>query len=925
MNRIRKNYLILSLFLIGAHSLVHTDELNGQVIRSVSPTTASKGTVLRITGTGFGTVRDNVNVFIRTDLTNVPLTVQSVSNSEIRAVLGVIPDIAKSGRVVVQLGTGARAPIQFESDAFTDQDTSWVWSRNTRSSEAQSPQTVILNFSSPLPGITWTFGSIVNNRLLLPIHEAWGRGSKVELHAQVHNNEIRLGAGLSLFGFEMERNTTVSQQANLLCDIIQDTLQQQEITYVDCDVTEFQGTHAIQLTFDVRGAPRDPTVDQGNISLCVTESSEPAIRVDSITPSSARAGERVTIRGHGFDPDPNNNAVAIYAGDGNKLGAAFEIVEASPTLMVGLVNPLRERFAKPMPIAIPPWDDWIGPGNLIVSTGEGQIHENGSRTRFWRRSTTSVETRSDQQFQILQSLGTVPGRNCFSNAEVSNGAIMIKAPTFLYPVGTEIELWLSFSTPGDLISESYHVSDLVLESDARLSSIACDLIHKTLSNNDSPLRCETTNMPDQEVTLISLSMPPGVPEVDKGTLTICVTTPTVDQPQVEDFSPSEGATGDRIQIAGSNFGDQPQAISVLSVSGGSALSFKVVDVQDSSLGANLGPVNPKWVLGKPIPAWRPTDGGKPVPIWDLTKPGPIRVLKGVGGVSKPINDPLLKPIGILGQAKAWERRGILPSTSAEPFIATKPIAPLDLAKPIKPVGPAHGAGIEQKGLQPSERPEIACSYGLVRDGKMVLYLRGFWPSTHDFRLYFSAHNDAANMGAEVYVDRFNLETENIRQAAQSFSAYLSHLLMELIPDSQVLLETEISNIDDGAIKIEVFFADGTEIEYGVFNLCLLEPSSSTGSIIPGDCNGDGQLDVSDTICLLTFLFLGVPEELPCGPPGEPEPDPSDVVLLDWNGDGGTPDISDAIAMLGNLFLGHAPHVLGTSCIPIRGCPDACGR
>ena len=70
-----------------------------------------------------------------------------------------------------------------------------------------------------------------------------------------------------------------------------------------------------------------------------------------------------------------------------------------------------------------------------------------------------------------------------------------------------------------------------------------------------------------------------------------------------------------------------------------------------------------------------------------------------------------------------------------------------------------------------------------------------------------------------------------------------------------------------------------------------------GALVPGDCNLDGGLDISDAICYLSFLFTGTVENLPCGEDGDPEPDGADVTLLDFNSDGGV-DISDAISVLG---------------------------
>src|SRR4029450_13407381 len=87
---------------------------------------------------------------------------------------------------------------------------------------------------------------------------------------------------------------------------------------------------------------------------------------------------------------------------------------------------------------------------------------------------------------------------------------------------------------------------------------------------------------------------------------------------------------------------------------------------------------------------------------------------------------------------------------------------------------------------------------------------------------------------------------------------------------------------------------------------------------PGDCNQDGSLNISDAICLLGHLFLGSPETLPCE--GGTIDNPGNLTLEDLNGDNGV-NLSDAVRLLGYLFSGSAPPPLGTECLPIFGCPD----
>lgn len=98
-----------------------------------------------------------------------------------------------------------------------------------------------------------------------------------------------------------------------------------------------------------------------------------------------------------------------------------------------------------------------------------------------------------------------------------------------------------------------------------------------------------------------------------------------------------------------------------------------------------------------------------------------------------------------------------------------------------------------------------------------------------------------------------------------------------------------------------------------------EPTAG-GALVPGDGNGDGRVDLSDTINLLGYLFQGTTRALLCGN-GTGE-DRSNLQLLDWNGDEKL-DISDAVSGLSYLFAGGPGHVLGTTCVSLPACPDSC--
>jgi len=98
-------------------------------------------------------------------------------------------------------------------------------------------------------------------------------------------------------------------------------------------------------------------------------------------------------------------------------------------------------------------------------------------------------------------------------------------------------------------------------------------------------------------------------------------------------------------------------------------------------------------------------------------------------------------------------------------------------------------------------------------------------------------------------------------------------------------------------------------------------SSCPECAVPGDCNRDAALDISDAVCALGVLFTGMPATFPCGD-GSPT-HPGNIALMDWQPDGGV-DISDAVSMLRFLFGGDDAHPLAVpgspqECVIMPGC------
>ncbi|HVR76228.1 MAG TPA: chitobiase/beta-hexosaminidase C-terminal domain-containing protein, partial [Planctomycetota bacterium] len=94
-----------------------------------------------------------------------------------------------------------------------------------------------------------------------------------------------------------------------------------------------------------------------------------------------------------------------------------------------------------------------------------------------------------------------------------------------------------------------------------------------------------------------------------------------------------------------------------------------------------------------------------------------------------------------------------------------------------------------------------------------------------------------------------------------------------------------------------------------------------GLQLPSDLNQDGRTDLTDAIALLGHLFLGAETLLPCD--GGTLEDEGNRALLDSNGDERV-DLADVVHFLGYLFQGGPAPALGSECVRIPSCPPLCG-
>jgi len=97
----------------------------------------------------------------------------------------------------------------------------------------------------------------------------------------------------------------------------------------------------------------------------------------------------------------------------------------------------------------------------------------------------------------------------------------------------------------------------------------------------------------------------------------------------------------------------------------------------------------------------------------------------------------------------------------------------------------------------------------------------------------------------------------------------------------------------------------------------------TGGLrLPGDINGDGQINITDAVGMLRFLFSGNAVMLPCGDGSIDAP--GNVALLDVDSTGDV-NTTDAIYTLQFLFSSGPPPALGTDCTRMPDCENGCER
>jgi len=162
--------------------------------------------------------------------------------------------------------------------------------------------------------------------------------------------------------------------------------------------------------------------------------------------------------------------------------------------------------------------------------------------------------------------------------------------------------------------------------------------------------------------------------------------------------------------------------------------------------------------------------------------------------------------------------------------------------------------------------------------------------------------------------RFDLEATSFDPVVRVFDESCLEIATNDDCDRTSLASCLDVNLPPGTYTIGAssFLPDAT----GSYRLSM--QCDAGGLTLPGDCNFDNTIDLSDPVCILRALFSG--GTLPCGPGGTGNR--GNLTLLDFNGSGDVA-LTDSVAFLNFLFRGNTPHALGRDCVRVAGCPPRC--
>ena len=287
---------------------------------------------------------------------------------------------------------------------------------------------------------------------------------------------------------------------------------------------------------------------------------------------------------------------------------------------------------------------------------------------------------------------------------------------------------------------------------------------------------------------ITLSLPDGL--IGWGNLNVCVEVPPpVPTPVViTAVTPAQGVEGDVITIVGTGFGNNPDNLCAVVMSGPNSVPMEVIEATDTQIRAMLGAVAPD------------------------AQPGPIMVGRGFGNQGR--FRPAFFDIFVADDVWTWDRKGG-PMANAPTVFTPLPVPP-----------PPHTRWFY--GGQPT-------------NGVLCLYLTGNWPDPAKVRIEARAHDHQRGIGRDLRALCLEWGSFSVPGGTGGPVVVKMDLLScaYRICDSVVCafrqqaglaVNCEVIQINDNLVKVVLSLPDG-HIDWGNFNVCVTPKNDDPGPVL----------------------------------------------------------------------------------------------
>ena len=363
------------------------------------------------------------------------------------------------------------------------------------------------------------------------------------------------------------------------------------------------------------------------------ESSSAPPQIESVTPDAATTGEILTLRGNGFDPDPDNNCVVVMR-QGDPVAIPCVVLSSTSSEMRVRLGP------------IPP--NGGGPAEIMLGTGRGErgFFEPGLPgiqvvEPVWLWKFTGGETQQGVPFNPIPT-PPAPGTVWFEEPEVVEGELCLRLedpanpgrPFSWFPV-SKVEINARLRDHSDFFGFDQFASCLRFTDASSPEECAwriCDSIRCAwFQQSGIWVECRVEIDPDSGIPVIYLGFADGIHQVDWGTFSVCVTDLT--EPEILSVDPPAATTGDIVTITGRGFDPDPDNNCVIVMIGNESIGLEVLGATGEKLITRVGPVPPGAGPGQIMvgrgkgrrgffqPIFPDIELGEPVWVWDFPNAG----------------------------------------------------------------------------------------------------------------------------------------------------------------------------------------------------------------------------------------------------------------------------------------------------------------